>query len=96
LSVYLQAFLRVEIVVPVRTGKSGLRGSVGEPDFHTTPVKFAGTFFTIEIDCIIRATFSADITFHIGELTAPAERAERYRSDMTISSWDGHHSQPGG
>jgi hypothetical protein len=80
----------------VRAGKYGLRGAVVEPDFHTTPVKFAGALFTVEIDRIVRATFSADITFHIGELTTLAECAERDRNDMTISSWDGHHSQPGG
>jgi hypothetical protein len=61
----------IERSVPVRTGKFGLRGTVIDPGFHTTPVKFTGTLFTIEIDCIVGATFSADITFHIGELTDP-------------------------
>jgi hypothetical protein len=79
----------------VRTGKTGLRGTVVEPGFHTTLVKFARTLFTVEIDCLIGATFSADITFHIGELTTLAECAERYRTDTTIGSWDGYHSQPG-
>jgi hypothetical protein len=79
----------------VRTGKTGLWGTVIKPGFHTTPVKFARTLFTVKIDCLIRATFSADITFHIGELTTLAECAEHYRTDTTISLWDGYHSQPG-
>jgi hypothetical protein len=79
----------------VRTGKSGLRGTVVEPGFHIMLVKFARTLFTVEIDCIVRAIFLADITFHIGELTTLAECAERYRTDITISSWDRYNSQPG-
>jgi hypothetical protein len=67
-----------------------------DPGFHTTPVKFTGTLFTIEIDCIIRATFPTDITFRIGELTTLTECAERDRTNTTICSWDGHHSQLGG
>jgi hypothetical protein len=80
----------------VRAGKSSLWGAVVKPDFHITPVKFAGALFTVEIDRFIRATFSADITFHIGELTTLAERAERDRTNITICFWDGDHSQPGG
>jgi hypothetical protein len=80
----------------VRTGKFGLWGTVVEPGFHTTPVEFTGTLFIIEIDCIIRAIFLADITFHIGGLTALAERTKCNSADTTICSWDGHHSQPGG
>jgi hypothetical protein len=67
-----------------------------EPGFHTTPVKLAGTLFTIEIDCIVRVIFPADITLHIRELTTLAECAEHDSADTTICSWDGHHSQPGG
>jgi carotenoid cleavage dioxygenase-like enzyme len=70
----------------VRTGISGLRGTVIEPGFHTTPVKFARTLFTVEIDCIVGATFSTDITFHFGELTTLAECAERYRTDTSIGT----------
>jgi hypothetical protein len=68
---------------------------VVEPGFHTTPVKFARTLFTVKIDCLIRATFSADITFHIRELTTLIEPAERYRTNTTIILLGGYHSQPG-
>jgi hypothetical protein len=66
-----------------------------ELGFHTTPVKFTRTLFIVEIDCIIGATFLADITFHIRDLTALAECVERYRTDTTIYLWDGYHSQLG-
>jgi hypothetical protein len=59
-------------------------------------VKFARTLFTIKIDCIVRATFLTDIIFYIRELTTLAECAECYRTDTTIGSWDGYHSQLGG
>jgi hypothetical protein len=69
---------------------------VVEPGFHIALIKFTGALFTIKIDCIIQATFLADITFHIGELTTLVEHAEHYRANTTVCLWDRYHSQLGG